>query len=367
MSLTLQVNGVDYTGFTTIKVFRSFTNLSGGFNFTSVSSSNLKFPIEVGDSCIVSANGQPIITGFVEKMNIAYDQGQHIISMEGRDKTCDLIDSTIDDTVIYNPPISLKKVIENALKVLGITTITVTENVTIEQFNTSEIQSATIGDTFFGFLEILCRLRQVIMTTDGKGNIILDRASTTQINTVLTSTVNNAINNVKNSTSSFDNTNRFAKYRAYSQGNPVTYVDIPQTPQQLTNKQGVTGTDPGIRNTRQFNFISEKSAEDSELKNRAIWEANIRRAQSKVYACTVQGFIATKDNFIWRPNLLVQVNDDFSNTHGIFLIKDVTFNLSVDGGETTDLSLVVKDAYTLQAEQDAKDARVNVQGQGFVV
>jgi prophage tail gpP-like protein len=179
--------------------------------------------------------------------------------------------------------------------------------------------------------------------------------------------VNNVNNNILAGSATFDFKQRFNSYHGYSQANSVAFIDTPQTPQQLTNKRGGTGADAEIRATRQYNFISEKASDDNDLKNRAIWEANIRRATSKTQSCTVQGFRAEKDGIIWRPNLLVRVDDEFTNTSGTFLIKDVTYNYALDGGSFTTLTLVAKDAFTLQAEQDQRESRVNTQGKGYVV
>lgn len=367
MSITLEANGINYDGFTSVKVVRSFTNLANAFSFNAVSSQNIAFPIEVGNSCVVFVEGTPVITGFIEKISISYSEDSHSILVEGRDRTCDVIDSTIDDKIIYKPPITLRQVIVNVLKVLGISNIGIIENVSIKPFSVAEIEAGKIGNTFFSFLQDLCKLRQVVLSTDGKGNIVLDQASKTQISTVLLHKFNNNTNNIKSSSSTFDFTERFGTYKGFSQGNPVAYIDVPQTAQQITNRRGKTSQDPAVRSSRQFSFVSEKSTSDQDLQNRTIWEANIRRAKSKVYNCRVQGFTAEKDGIVWKPNILVQVDDDFANTHGVFLIKDVSYTFAIDGGSITDLTLITKDAFTLQAEQDARNSRANTQGKGFVV
>ena len=241
----------------------------------------------------------------------------------------------------------------------------VVQKVDIKPFNSSEIQSGKIGSTYFSFIDKLAKLRQVILTTDGQGNIVIDRSSQRRIKTVLLSQYGNNQSNILSSSSTFDNTKRFSVYRSYSQGNPLGNIDDPQTPSQLSNRLGTTAFDKQIRPTRQYNFITDSSSSDANLKNRAAWEANIRRAQSRIFNCTVKGFVATNDNIIWQPNLLVEVSDEFSNTQGLFLIKDVTYRIST-GGEFTDLALVTKDAFTLQAEQDARDAKVNKQGVNYV-
>lgn len=366
MSVRIEINNVAYDGFKQITVQRSFDNFASGFSFVSVWSPNKVFPIEVQDKCVIYINNIPVINGFIEKLSVEYDAGSHIITLEGRDKTCDIIDSSANNKVIYNPPITFKKVIQNVLDILGISEMSIIENVSVAPFNKTEVESSSIGDLYFSFLSKLAKLRQVILTTDGNGNIVIDQASKTLINTVLLGKINTPQNNVKKSSSTFDFTRRLHSYSTFSQGSVASFIDVPQTPQQFTLSKG-TATDSVVRKTRQANFISEKVADNADLQKRATWEANLRRAYSKVYSCSVQGFNAEKDGFIWRPNLLVKVDDDFAKTSGIFLVKDVTYTLDLPGGEQTDLSLVVKDAFTVQAELDQADARVNVQGRTFVV
>ena len=108
--ITLETNGKRYEGFTTVNVRRSFpVTIWGAFSFNAVSSRAMRFPIELGDPCKVYANGVSIINGYIEKLSISYSNNEHTISIEGRDKTCDIIDSTLNSKAIYNPPITLKK------------------------------------------------------------------------------------------------------------------------------------------------------------------------------------------------------------------------------------------------------------------
>ena len=101
------------------------------------------------------------------------------------------------------------------------------------------------------------------------------------------------------------------------------------------------------------------------MDNRATWEANIRRARSFEYEATVQGHSRNAQGDIWRVNQLVRVLDQFAGIDAILLIKKVSFESSLNSGNTTKLCMVVKDAYSLQAEQDAREARANTQGDKF--
>lgn len=194
MSIDLVVNDNTYEdGFTDIRVNRAFTNLCGVFNFTAVSvNGELKnYPIKINDKCRVLVNGKSVINGYIEKISINYTHDSHVISIEGRDRTCDVVDSTVDSTIIYLPPVTLVEIIKKILKVLGLTDIKVIEKYKTPPFTESDIQSAQIGSTLFSFLDQMCKVKQVIITTDGEGNIVLDQASKDTIKTYLLNQVNN--------------------------------------------------------------------------------------------------------------------------------------------------------------------------------
>lgn len=62
----------------------------------------------------------------------------------------------------------------------------------------------------------------------------------------------------------------------------------------------------------------------------------------------------------------MRIDDDFAQINGFMLIKDVVYNQSINEGSTTDINFVVNDAYTLQAQQDAINAKANQLGGNFV-
>jgi prophage tail gpP-like protein len=175
-NILMEINGVAYEGFIDFTVSRSFTTLSGKFLFTAICDPQKPFPIDVNDECTIALNNEPIIDGFIEIIKINYSSSGHQIIAEGRDKTCDIIDSHVGQES-FNTPITLQEIIKNCLKTLGITNIKIISNVNITPFDRAIPQACDIGTTWFEFIEKLCRIKQVILTTDGQGNILLDRAS----------------------------------------------------------------------------------------------------------------------------------------------------------------------------------------------
>ena len=95
----LQVNGQRYSNFKSLTVFKSMESISGDFSFSAAIIDIKEFPIKLGDECIVIINTNPVITGFVEDIDISFDNVSHNVIISGRDKTCDVIDSSLPSSI----------------------------------------------------------------------------------------------------------------------------------------------------------------------------------------------------------------------------------------------------------------------------
>lgn len=371
MSINIEVDGTIYEGFTNISVTKSIDRVSGSFNFTLTQPDNITtFPIKNGSPCKIFVNNIKVIDGFIQRLSVSYNVNSHTINVVGGDKTVDLIDSYLKENIEFNANITLQKIIEDVVSSLGID-VKVIDNVgTLEKFKKSELVSGSPTNNAFEFVEKYCRKRQVLLSVNNDGNIILQRASTNLIPTKLLNEENGENNNILNADVSYDNTERFYQVNVKSQENFGAALP------GITSVQGVdklgTAFDTEIRQSRSLTLTAESSSDAFTTKERATWEVNIRRARGIVYSVTVQGFAYNEKNItsplssnLWMPNNLVHIVDNFADINAQMLIQNVTFNLDVNGGSTTTLDFITKDAYTLQAEQSQRSARTNNQGDSF--
>lgn len=366
--ITLEINGIRYTNFISINVERSIENLTGTFNFIATFTDEIAFPIKRRSACRVLVNEIAILKGFIEVIEVEYSSDQHTVSCQGRDDTCDLFDSQVDGNIEFKPPVSLETVIRETAKRINISSVNIiNEAGSIQPFEQGDLVSSRIGQTAFSFIETYARKRQVFITGDGQGNIVLARGSSQQI---LLGGLYNQLNdptqrnNIKSSSVKFDDTNRFNLYRCKSQGNPVVLNFTGETtPETIVDRSQVV-TDPDIRTTRVLTFNAENSSDGVDVKNRAVWEANIRRVRSLSYRVIVQGDSYDGIN-PWRINRLVQVIDDFAGINAVLLIKSISFSLSNSSGTTTSLELVTPDGYTPEATLPKNDAKANNLGSEF--
>lgn len=366
MTITLEIDGNRFEGFTAINVFRSVEAISGSFQFAATSSKVINFPISAGQACRVLINDIPVITGFVEVVGVSYNATGHSLDISGRDGTSDVIDSTVAGGKEFTAPITLEQIITTSLSNNNITGIEVINNAgNIEPFAQGQSFSASVGETLFAFFEKYARKKQVLLSTDGKGNIVLNRAGSTATLAPLRNVKNGQQNNILSGSIRYSETDRFNKYTIRSQGNNSSILDFFGTSNENAVDQKNSAIDTDIkREGRQLDIISNSSDDNVTLGDLATWHANLRRIRGTEYNVIVQGFFQDKqETRLWIPNELVQIEDEFADVSATQLIKSVEYNLSEISGTTTTISLVDKDAYTLQANISSAEAASNSKGE----
>lgn len=340
-------NGLIYEGFESYKVSRSVEDLSGSFELTFASADPKDPRFWPGDKLSLYVGDTPILTGFIDKRNITWGDCEHLITVNGRDKVCDFVDSTIGANVELKAPVTLDQIIKLLMKEIKMTGVPVKVNVgKLEKFSAGELVSGQVDETLFSFLEKYARKRQVLMTTDGNGGFIISRSGSKQASGQIIHRISApSKNNVKSAEMDYDNSERFYQYRVWSQGNPASANTLGiTTNHSISNRLGVA-FDKEIRHTRILDLTAESSSDISVLQRRAAWEANIRRIRSEVYKATLQGHTMTPNGKPWEPNMLVRVIDERAGLDDMLLIKAVEYSHNVGGGSETCIDLVSKDAY----------------------
>lgn len=374
--ITIEVGGIPYSGFTDASVNMDVKAVARSFSFSGSLRNDGSVPIKNGDKCKIYVETVPVINGFVEKLSVSGDKSSLTISLSGRSKTADLVDSHLYSNVNFAGGISLQSIARKLLDMFNMQDVKVISNVDIEPFTSSDLTSGSIGEKAFDFLEQYCRKRQVIITTDGDGNIVLTRASENRIKTKLLNIPDSGSQgNILNFSVSFDYTKRFNKYIFLSQTNnsvdPAVYDKIFLNGQKnvaavsaKTNIQNLA-YDDSIRNSRIYAKIADSSSNNKTLGESAIWEKNVREGESFNYTATVSGFKADLDGFIWQPNYLVSVIDKFCDIESDLLIKAVNFEISSNELKTT-LSLVPPKAFTtIQGKKQKKHKKGKKKGDSF--
>lgn len=361
--LTLEINGVLYKDAQKIQVFRSLKNFCGFFTATTTANPQNVLPVFIGQTVKVYADDILIFNGYIEQLSPNYTSSSHTISISGRDRTQDVYDSTVSGKKSFEGVNSYTNILRQVLDAGNLQDIKIIDEVNnIPDFSDTDIVSADVGQTIFDFIEPYSRKNQFLITTNEDGNILLMRAGTERLGISLLHEIGNNENNVLEATLEIDNSKRFNKYVSKSNLNPFNEEVL--EPADLVNQTSEQVIDSKIRNSRVLEFNTEEDMDLNKGFNRAKFEANIRRANSLNYSCVVQG--NSFNGNIFKINRKVFVKDTFCQISSDMLIHTVNYNFSIENGSTTQLQLSAPDAYSLQAEQEAREANRSDLGGGFV-
>ena len=366
MTIKLEVNGVQYDNFVSVSCEIRLDALSSTFSFEAVADQGTPLPFKGGEPCRVIVDGEKVLTGSIEIVAVDYSASDHTIFIQGRDKTGDLLDSTLS-SIDIRAPITLKQLIEIVLKQIGLD-IKVIDEVSpkaftsdelsvgeedddIDPFNeTEDLAAIEAGDNAFSFLEQYSRKRQVLLTSDADGNVVIATNSGESAPGALQNILESNDNNILAASFSFDTTGRFNVYKFVSQMNPVTLNFAGEVPIETIVDQNGGVFDPAIRIGRQLVLVSEVPYSNAQNETRARWEADIRRARGLVYAVTVNGYRvdpSDPNSDLWRTNKLYQITDDFLGKQEPMLCNSVTYTLDLISGQQTTLGFVDEKTYTL--------------------
>lgn len=345
----IETDGVLYENLLDIRVRRDMTEFCGTFSMSTTNeksdiTSFTDFPIKPDSNIKIYIDEIPVLNGYVDSIEPDISEGGYTLAINGRDITQDILDSSLVGNTEFNNKISFKKVIERVLSNLGISEIEVIDKVgDLDDFETSELISGSIDETCFEFLNKLAKKRQVLLATNGQGNITISRSSTDAINGELRMVLNDNENNVLAARQGTDNTSRFNKYNIFSQDNVSSgFDDFEDAP-----NKSASATDDEIRVSRQINIIAENSSNTKDCQNRANWESNYRKARANMLTCKVKDFYADVVNkVLWQSNKLVNTRIEPLGIYTDLLIKSVEFS-QANRELITTLELVNKNAYTL--------------------
>lgn len=354
MTMFLEVNNRLYENFTGASASIRLDSLSNTFSFGATGANGVPLPFKIGDRCKVRIDNDLIITGSIEVLTVDYSDSSHSVSLMGRDKTGDLLDSTIDVLSDIFPPIALEDIIKKVINHIG-SDMGVVSNFSPKPFDVAiSILSSERGQNAFEFIEKLARQKQVLLTSDEYGNIVIERSQAKNFTGgVLQNVLNSSSNNILSSSVSYDNTGRYNSYVFASQRNPITSNKSPSTSVNDIILQEGSVIDPEIRRGRQLTLVSESLYSSTDDDSRAKWEANIRRSRGRIYRAKVSGHKINGN--MWKINTLVNINDVFAGISGRMLLNSIDYNYDTQSGSTTSLEFLEKNSYTLSLEEPKTD------------
>lgn len=333
----LKVGGQIYGGWTSLRIERGMEQIAGTFSLGITerwAGQAEKRPIRCGQSCQVLIDGNPVITGYVDEVNPSFDKEQHGITVIGRDKTGDLVDSSAIHKSGQWSKATLHKIAIDLCAPFGIKVI-VENGVDVG----AAIPSLKIqeGEPVFQVLERAARMRALLLVSDGLGNLVITRTTRKPLSTALIEGVN-----ILSAQGNFSWKERFSRYVAKGQSAPEG-DDF--NPQHHTSPTG-NADDKIISRYRPLIVIAEDQGNGATMKQRAEWERNVRVGRGNRATITVQGW--RHEAGLWLPNRLVAVRSPYLDVDAEMLISAVAYSLD-DSGTRCELQVCRPEAFELIA------------------
>jgi prophage tail gpP-like protein len=352
-NITIDVGGVSFKTFKSVSVNESLDFFGKSFNI------DINIPTQdadvfyEGQGIKIYLDDKPFLTGYIDQVSINYSTTSCDITLSGRDKVSDLIDSRLSNKV-FATPTTFENVIKKVLEAVGYEVLSATKIGTsiskikipsgltslaskfnvptsfeeslalaenqiavineygdIEPFANSEGIGFSKDESAYSLIQRLADKRRLVLGTDGNGNIIIrkigDKQATVKLQNLVefnkksgllggaSGTVDTSQNNIKDASVKRDLKNRYYEYKIFSSSTSTSPESLDEGSSWMdtikNNQVQYSGTfyDESVRKTRKFTDYVG-NLNNQQCKERAEWECNIRYSKSYEYSCKVVGW-----------------------------------------------------------------------------
>ena len=357
VQIYIDANGKTFTGWLESTIERSLENLAGTFTIP-VSQDPTQPPSVVrGDAVVVRIGSTVLVTGYVLATGGAVSRSDSGLSITGRDRTGDLVScSAIHQGGMWASS-SIKKIAADLCKPFGIDVVVAPGTDLGAAITGFKLEH---GETVANALARAARLRGVLVTTDGKGKLLITKAGKTRFEGAVV--VGENVIKVDDIGSDAE---RYSHYIAVGQGGGVGALKILSVNATATanpSPAGTTGTtaskggnrknpghktvvvDPEVRRYLPLIVKAEGHSSPAELEQLATHTMRVKRGHSVGFKYLIEGW--TWRGKPWPVNARVAVYDRANGFDGQeMLICSVKSSVTRDKGDTTELLLRPIDAY----------------------
>jgi prophage tail gpP-like protein len=343
--VAVEVNGIEYGGWETIRIFRSLETASAAFDLGVTDKwqpGEEPWPIFDLDRVRVFVGADVLVDGYVDSVSYSLDGSSHGMTVSGRDRTADLIDCS----AVARPGTFVNKRIEESARILA------------EPFGVEVVADVDTGAPIPKFTlmpgervhEAIARAaiaKNLIVTVASGGRLALTRSGSRRA----VDAIVEGRNLLRGDTSA-------TSAERYSE-----YIVEGQAAGQGKAAMRATYRDPAVTRYRPLMLSAEQKASAEYLRSRAEYEARIRAARARGGTVVVSGW-RQSDGRLWEPNRIVAARAPSLGLTEDLLIADVALDLSPGSGRTTTLRLVRPDAYVSELELDAERDALRQQRKG---
>jgi prophage tail gpP-like protein len=291
----------------------------------------------VGDEAVITAGGEPIVTGFVRDRDRQIDEDDASGTITVVSKTADATESSIEHDTGHIDDATLDKI----AKEFGKDFVIIDKRKSKGKPAPHQIVPA---ETLHKTLERVARRQGVLIYDNGDGAIVLaDKPEGTHAGSLVEGV------NFKTASVSETESGRYAKTVVRGQsskGHGAGALRI----------EGVA-MDSSVRKHRTRILLHEGDATSYDLKKRAEWQARRDAGKGLRMSAAAPGW-RDANGRLWSPNWLVQVTSDRLDIDQLMAISSVAYSQDDSGGTKAMLSLVDPRAFGDKDPKGKKKSRV---------
>lgn len=337
--VTLVVGNQSFDGWESVSITKNLESIANQFQvslFDKFEGLREEWPFRPGTLVQVNVNRQPVVTGYIEKVDPGFSDEGRSFTISGRSKAGDLVDCSHEGPTEFNN-VPLDKLATELIKPFGIKLFLSVEPKLIKKF------AVKPGESVFEALDRAARTQGFFFVSTRAGNIRLTRAARARATDSLEQDVN-----LLGASASYDASQRFSTYTVKGQS-----FGLPDFNGESAAQAEGAASDAGVSRYRPMVMIAEGSVDSAQAKTRAQWEASSRLAKATRVNCTVQGWTQS-DGILWGINQVTNFKSTILGLNRDMLITSVNHTQSSEAGQTTALTLVDPDSYTVQPTVNSK-------------
>lgn len=332
--LTMKVAGKQFEDFMRVSVTYNLEDLAGSFDVGYIdrrAGAVADFPVREGDLAELFVDGELVMTGWVEIIQIEEAPGGVDVRMSGRSIVCDLVDCSATGPGRWRKT-SLLDIAKDLCMPLGIEVV-VDEDPSVQQaleepFRLCKLRS---GETVHSALKRYAEIRGVVMTTNPAGELVFTRPGLLPIATGITRG-----ENVLSGSRTGDFGRRYSHYIVRSQSAGDDTWNLDEAEERIAMSE-----DEGVRRYRPMVMEAEKGEADLFL--RADWQRSREAGRSRTATYRLQGW-KHRDG-LWAHNRTTQVRDPRMAIEGELLIIATTFTKGLQEGTVTEVKVGAKEGW----------------------
>jgi prophage tail gpP-like protein len=310
-------------------------------------------PVAPGERLYVSVGkdqdgpAELLLQGWVDAVSGAGGSEGGEITLEGRDRTADMVDGTrIDERWVFRET-SLLEVARTVCRAYG---IPVRDDVGAGELPI-QVLIAQPGETAYDLLERAARLHGVLLSTSPDGQVVLGTPARESIAVALQT---GPRGNVERYSWRNDGSRRFRRLKVIGVANLAGLVEG-----AAWRLRGVA-EDPSVRSQREGMVVAQGSLVGDELEALAAWHMTLARARSASLTVTVPRWRPAPGQRVWRPGMVVPVDIAEAGIRGELMVAAVRLTLD-DAGEYAELGLVDPAAYEIDPTEAQRLRRGSVE------